>query len=67
MNKEYLVVVLMAVAVFLLLHFNPAGFQNKNYDATGNECPNASWHALILLLFGTCLYVFVNKYQCSLK
>ena len=64
MNKDYLVIALMALAAFLLLYFNPAALQNKRYQANGNTCPNASWHALVLLLIGTGLYVFFNKYQC---
>ena len=66
MNKEYLVIVLMALTVFFLLYINPAEFQNKRYKVNGNGCPNASWHALILLVVGTILYFLVNKYQCNL-
>jgi hypothetical protein len=64
MNKDYLVIALMALAAFLLSYFNPAGLQNKRYKANGDQCPNASWHGLILLLIGTGLYVFFHKYKC---
>lgn len=65
MTKDYLVVALMALTAFLLLYFNPPVFQNKHYKAGGNSCPNASWHALLLLAVGTALYIFINKYSCS--
>ncbi len=66
MNKDYLVITLMALVSFLLLYFNPAALQNKRYKANGNTCPNASWHGLILLALGTALYVFLHNYQCML-
>lgn len=65
MNKDYLVIVLMALTAFLLIQLNPAAFQNKRYQVNGNTCPNASWHGLILLLVGTALYVFLHKYKCT--
>ena len=64
MNKDYLVILLMALVSFLLIYFNPAALQNKRYMANGDSCPNASWHALVLLVIGTGLYVFLNKYKC---
>ena len=64
MNKDYLVIVLMALAAFLLIYFNPSGLQNKRYKANGNACPNASWYGLLLLLIGTGLYVFFKKFKC---
>ena len=67
MNKDYLVIALMALAAFLMLHANPEALQNKRYKHGGNSCPDASWHALILLLIGTGLYAFFHKYQCLLK
>ena len=63
-NKDYLVIALMALAAFLMLYYNPAALQNKRYKANGDACPNPSWHALILLLIGTGLYVFFHKYKC---
>lgn len=64
MNKDYLVIVLMALTTFLLIHTNPVSLQNKRYHADGNTCPDAAWHSLIILLVGTGLYTFFHKYQC---
>ena len=64
MNKDYLVIVLMALVAFLLIYANPQALQNKRYKHKGNACPNASWHALLLLAIGTAIYVGVNKLSC---
>ncbi len=66
MNKDYLVIVLMAVATFLMLYTNPVSLQNKRYHTDGTACPDASWHSLILLLIGTGIYVFIHKYTCRM-
>ena len=63
MKKDYFVIVSVVVLAFLLLYFNPELFQNKRYLANGNNCPDASWHALILFIFGTILYFFVHTYE----
>ena len=64
MTKDYLVIALMSLTAFLLLSLNPVSLQNKQYDAKGNACPNAYWHALILLAVGTGLFFFFKKFTC---
>ena len=65
MTKEYAVVVGVVLASFVLLYLNPPKLQNKRYEAEGDSCPNPSWHALILFVFGTALYAFVNTWSCK--
>ena len=64
LNKEYMIIALMALFSYILLSLNPAVFQNKRYKADGNDCPNAAWHAFVLLLIGTGMYVGCKKYAC---
>jgi hypothetical protein len=65
-NKNYLLILILAVVLFLQLYFNPVVFQNKNYlHSGGDSCPNPSWHAFVFLIIASLLYFFMNKYQCS--
>ena len=66
-TKEYLVILLVVVVAYLLLLLNPTSLQNKNYKLDGNTCPNPGWHALVLLIVGTLLFVFVNRYSVTPK
>lgn len=66
-SKEYLVIVLLAVFVFVMLLTNPQSLQNKNYKLNGDACPNPAWHAIIVLLVGTALFLFVSRYQIKAK
>lgn len=61
-SKDYLVVLLMALAAFVLLSLNPSALQNKRYKVDGDSCPDASWHALLLLLIGTAAFVYIRMY-----
>jgi len=58
-SKNYMVISSMAVLALLLVFLNPRFLQNKEYT------PNALYHGVILLAFGTGLFIFVNKYQCK--
>lgn len=66
-SKEYLVIVLLAVLVFVLLLTNPQSLQNKNYRADGDQCPNPMWHAIVVLVVGTVLFMFFSRYTISSK
>lgn len=66
-SKEYLVIVLLAVFVFIMLMANPQSLQNKNYKLDGDSCPNPAWHAILVLVVGTALFIFVSRYQIKSK
>lgn len=60
MNKNYYIIAAVAVLAFVLLYLNPVTFQSAS-----SLCPSPFYHSLLLLLVGTGLYVFFEKYQCS--
>lgn len=64
MNKDYLVIVLVALTAFVLSYMNPASLQNKRYHHDGDSCPNPSYYGLILLAVGTGLYYLVHNMKC---
>jgi hypothetical protein len=64
-TREYLLVALISLAVFLMLLINPVGLRNRNFDIKGTECPNPTYHALTVLMIGTVIYLFLTQYSCT--